>query len=332
MKNFEEKFLKEIEIKSKLKSKKVSKYWLNYTKIILSRIKKRHSKNLGFDQELTVGFGDDKKKITNKDLEIFRKKFFFLKFFEKLYLIRKILFIYLNYKKNQNYLKLLNEIKKKLASKPKNISKILLNRNFENVSTYVKFNNIKISKTYFKLLILYNITESKLLKHNKKVENIIDIGSGYGAFIDIFNILNSKKNYQYYLIDIFPINFVAFTYLRQFYKNLVYFLLSNSRQINKKFLIVPEFLFKNISSKKNSIFFNFSSFQEMELYQVKNYVHEIKKTSNSYLVVFIYKSFGNNKIANRVEEILKLNLKLHFEKKYSFKGFLNGKYQIYKIN
>ena len=39
MKNFDEKLFREIEIKSKLKSKGTSKYWFNYSRAILSKLK-----------------------------------------------------------------------------------------------------------------------------------------------------------------------------------------------------------------------------------------------------------------------------------------------------
>lgn len=327
MKNFDDLF-REIEIKSKLKSKGTSNYWFNYSGAILSKLKEP-SNNFDFSHELTIGFGDERKKINESDIKVYKEKYFFLKFLLKLDLIRKILFIYLNYKKHKNYLKLLNKISKNLGE-IKNLNKISLNRSFKNSKSFINFKNIKISKTYFKLLILYNLTESKLLINRKK--NIIDIGSGYGAFIDIFNILNPNKNYLYYLIDIFPINFITFIYLKQMYNNNVSFLLNNSVKKRTKFLVVPNFLFEKILTKKNNIFFNFNSFQEMSLTQVKSYINKIKKTSKSYLVIFIYKSLKNNKTSNRIEELLKLNFKIYFEKKYNIVGFLNGKYQIYKIN
>jgi putative sugar O-methyltransferase len=119
------------------------------------------------------------------------------------------------------------------------------------------------------------------------LKSIIEIGSGYGGFIEVF--VKSFPHITYFNFDIAPQLYVAQQYLSAVFPGQVYtyenFLSNEKIEFGKyRIFCLPTWALETIPQTDFDLFINSASFQEMEPKVVKNYYSLIKdKVKYAYL-------------------------------------------------
>ncbi len=317
---------------------KPSDYWKEYTELIESVIKKSKLSKFGISYNLTRGFGEamaypwEREKFAFKKFSSSRLRKL-IKFDLIYFFIRKMLTDFAHAKqrsrafdKNAYFFK-----EKKYIEKASQKNSIVVRR--LGINKYFKVNNkdvtwnIMQSFVYFEL-IKKIISQSKFKYSLEKLieGNTVDIGGGYGGFLDAISIFKSSKNIGSksinFQIDQFPVTFIANQYLKYRYgKDLIkpaYNIQTiKEKETNldrQKFRVIQNNIANKISNLNIGFFFNSNSFQEMEKFQIVEYAEFINrnKSSNSVLAFFCYL---NEREQNNSEKVL-----LTFSKYFKFIG------------
>ena len=301
---------------------KPSNYWKNYVDSICKEIEKNGFKNYGRKYILTSGGFGDTPKITPRPLirKIFKFPFIY-KFLEKkyvFYILKKVRKNFFSYLKNDDFSKvdLLEYVSDKIDKKTRN----------SNIIRTVEINSKIIPHSYTKGAIYLDMIEKIIEFENLRINikdlfknNVIDIGGGVGSIIHSFYEYKLLKQIntlsKFVLLEQFPISYIA-------KQNLQYFLGESidliDKNINKKSsnILICQNTTLNVANYLNvSLYFNSSSFQEMDKEQIIEYCKfmEKNKAEKSYLACFLYPS---NKPNNSDKEVLKI-----LNKRYNLLGW-----------
>ena len=323
---------------------KPSSFWHQYVNDICNEIEKNGFKNYGTSYKLTYGGFGDTPKITPRPLlrKIFKIPLIY-KYFEKKYvyfvLDRVKKNFYNNLSKDQfAKMDLLIHLSKKLNIKTINskvVRKILVEGN-------------QIPHSYTKGAIYLDIIEKIIDFYNLKIDfnnlfnsNIIDIGGGIGSILHCYFEFNKINNFNkkalFILLDQFPVSYIAKQNLEYFTENKVSILSDNNSLINgSKMYVLQNTTSSKLTNLNISFYFNSSSFQEMEEYQVLDYCKFIENNAaeESYLASFLYPSNNDLNSDKAILKILsnKFNL-LGWDKNYfdKYQGGTSGILYLYKI-
>ena len=212
---------------------KPSDYWKEYTELIESVIKKSKLSKFGISYNLTRGFGEamaypwEREKFAFKNFSSSRLrkliKFDFIYFF-----IRKILMDFAHAKQRNrafdNFASFFND---NIYIVKASLENSIVTRRL-GINKYFKVNNkdvtwnIMQSFVYFELIKkIISQSKFKYSFENLIAGNTVDIGGGYGGFVDAISIFKSSKNIGSnsinFQVDQFPVTFIANQYLKYRY-------------------------------------------------------------------------------------------------------------------
>jgi hypothetical protein len=322
----------------KITSKNSSKYWDNYVKSIVNEIEVNGLKNFGKKFVITSGGFGDVPKLTPRPLarRVFKIPIIY-KFLEKkytYYLVNKIKNNFFNLLRNDKFelSDLLIHLGNKLNTKTKPF----------NLIRTVKIKNNLIPHSYTKGAINLDIILKVIDFYNLNIsfedlyaKNIMDIGGGIGSILHSFKEHNEMNKYnqdsKYYLIEQFPVSYLA-------YKNLLYF---NDGDVsinsdNDKLNVITNTSIGSLNYLNISFFFNSSSFQEMDINQIEEYISFIKThaSKKSYLACFLYPSNKQLSSDKKVVRVMNNHFELlGWDKNYydKYQGGIQGILYLYKV-
>lgn len=125
----------------------------------------------------------------------------------------------------------------------------------------------------------------KYLPGNDEIKTVLEIGGGFGT---LGEILNFSEDIKYINIDIPPISFVSWNYLKQIYKNEIEPYVHDRESIRIVDLkACSVFNSWDIEKFEGSVdlFVNYISFQEMEPDIVVNYLNHIKRLDAKWILL-----------------------------------------------
>ena len=344
---------------------KPSKYWKEYTELIESIIKKSKLSKFGISYNLTRGFGEamaypwEREKFAFKSVSSSRLRKL-IKIDLIYFFIKKILIDFAHAKqrsrafdKNASFFKDKTYIEKVCKENSIVTRRLGINKYFKANNKDITW-NIMQSFVYFELIKkIISQSKFKYILENFIGGNTVDIGGGYGGFVDAISIFKSSKNIGNksinYQIDQFPVTFIANQYLKYRYgRDLIqpaYNLQTikenstNQDQDRQKFRLIQNNITNKISDLNISFFFNSNSFQEMDVYQIEQYAEFINrnKSSNSILACFCYlnqrKENSSEKVFRTFSKYFKFigSSKFGYEK-VKFGGFVPGEMFLFETN
>jgi putative sugar O-methyltransferase len=327
---------------------KPSIYWDLYISRILLEIKRNQLCRFGRNYDLTRGFGDAMSYPFNTIKETRLKT-----------RIQKILKLKILYVPAE---KLLTDFR--TAKKRKNL--YLNNFDLFTDHDFLDYFTVDIADTTYKLGInkyflmagrdipwsyiqpfVYFKLINEILKQNSLTlkdyfdGNVIDIGGGYGSFLD--TIFLYKNYYKVgigsinYILDQFPVTYIANQYLKFRHGDALLPPISSSFssdqldaiQISSKYSqylrVIQNNLTKDIKDLNIKFFFNSNSFQEMSQEQIEEYMRFIarNKAKSSIIACFFY-AIDRNALKNNALNILSQNFKLIGSSSYLGNGLVKG--------
>ena len=143
--------------------------------------------------------------------------------------------------------------------------------------------------------------------------NVLEIGGGYGALIDSLNLLYSNLSHGHSdCIDLFPANYICYSYLRARYGTLVGARFDESQNIKRIEVLGTIDESQLFSGRRYNLVFNSNSFQEMSIEQVEHYVTFAAEcmTEDALLCCFIYRSKHPTNSGDNALEILNKNFSI----------------------
>ena len=155
-------------------------------------------------------------------------------------------------------------------------------------------NNISPSFVYS----LHYAVELSNYSKIEDLENVLEIGAGFGSFAEVICKLN--KNVKYTILDISPISYISTQYLKTVFPDEVSDVRDYQNNIKKRITILPVSYIKDLRNISFSLFVNHASFQEMELNTIKNYLSFIK--AEKFFISSLIK--GHKSKANNQEKII----------------------------
>ncbi len=150
------------------------------------------------------------------------------------------------------------------------------------------------------------LNSSKLIEINK-IQNIIEIGGGYGCMADIFIRLNRKISYTIY--DMYEVNLLQYYYLKMNNHN------PSLGKVSGKINLISELnqINKFIARNKNYCFIANWSISEFPVKFRKKFLYTIN--NSKYSIISFQENFENinnlkffNKIKNKLKEKFIVNL------------------------
>jgi putative sugar O-methyltransferase len=183
------------------------------------------------------------------------------------------------------------------------------------------FNDKKYSRSSLNYLLGLCFLD-KFLSKEDKIDTIMEIGGGFGT---LGEILSFSKNKKYINLDINPISWIAWKYLKNIYKDKIF---KNLNIKKTKIANLPACSVLNSWNIENlegkiDLFVNFISFQEMEPNIVENYLNHIVGFKPKWILLRNIKEgkqrkTNKNKVgvknpikSNHYIDILKNNYSLH---------------------
>lgn len=327
---------------------KPSKYWQDYTNLILSEIRKDELRGFGKSYNLTRGFGDamhfPKRARVRKLI-----KFPFL--YEP---VEKFLALRRQKKQQQGVF----ESSKNFFSKKSYIDKLSKELNGVTEALGInRYNLIERNKVPWRYLQFFAYIEliHQLIKTNKLTidigdllnGNTMDIGGGYGPVTDGFfcykRMNNIGANSTDYILEQFPVAFIANQYLSYRHKNNIMFplssdnnLITKEEQTGRKIRVIQNTASDYVKNLNIGLFFNSNSFQEMDQSQIKYYSKFMKKnkSGSSYLLCFFYSNYDVSSGRNSPEpslEIFETEFSLLGKSVLTLDGFVSGTLYLFKI-
>jgi putative sugar O-methyltransferase len=170
---------------------------------------------------------------------------------------------------------------------------------------YFVFDSKNYSRCFLNYLIGLNFLKKSV--NTESIENILEIGGGYGTLCEIF--LKAAQNTFYVNIDIPPVAAISSYYLTQLFGEDSILTYDQSRdmeeidivELKKEYrcaIFCPWQLPKIRGSFE--LFVNFMSFQEMEPDVVENYISYIEKLTSKYVLLRNSRS-GKRKAKNQYD-------------------------------
>ena len=320
-----------------------SQYWKNYVHSICNEIEKNGLEYYGKKYILNSGGFGDTPKITPRPLirKIFKIPFIY-KFLEKKYVyyqLKKIRKNFFNHLKNDDFSKveLLEFISNKIDKKTRN----------SNIIRTVEVNSNLIPHSYAKGSICLDIIEKIIEFQNLDLgindlfkNNVVDIGGGVGSIIHSFYEYKLMKSYhpssKFILLEQFPVSYIAKQSLEYFCDDNIEMIDLNTNNSSSKILVCQNTSLKDINNLNVSLYFNSSSFQEMDKKQIEEYCDfmEKNKAHNCYLACFLYPSNKSNNSDKEVLKILNKKFKLiGWDKNYfdKYQGGIQGNLYLYTL-
>lgn len=192
----------------------------------------------------------------------------------------------------------------------KNLKKTynLPNACLENPSDVINLCGETIGKSYFDSYVrIYNF--SQVVDFNNK-KSLFEIGGGFGANIHVLISMYPNIKKIVYL-DIPPLLYIATEYLKSIYNNSVidYLVTKNNESINFKdddsleIICIAPWQIEKLDSDID-LFWNSSSFQEMSLNMVSNYLDYLKLVTNDNTSFCTY--FYDSKYFTESKDLLKI--------------------------
>ena len=183
-----------------------------------------------------------------------------------------------------------------------------------------KYKNYKLSNIF-----LTHVSHYLFFRGCKKIQNILEIGAGYGSLARI--ILNNEKNLtNYYIIDLPESLAASYIYLKHSFSSYNHILISNLSDFSKVKVkdkniiyipntIINKTIIENIN--KVDILINTGSFQEMEKQAsdsyfkiISNYIKPEYLYSNNYFLN--HTEIGTNEEISQKEKPIIPNLNTNF--------------------
>lgn len=184
-------------------------------------------------------------------------------------------------KYNQIRLNQIENFLKRDKKSLKHYKNLLPKKNIGKSKFYVKHHNSFIDFIFCENFFSFLLLEKYAFK--KKVENIIEIGGGFGS---LARIISSKRNVKYFLIDLPETNLLSTYYLHKNFPQKKIFTYSDcksdfisSKDVEKyDFIILPPWI--NFKDIKFQIFINMRSMMEMNFKIIKKYFDLIHSTAD----------------------------------------------------
>lgn len=156
--------------------------------------------------------------------------------------------------------------------------------NYGNPIEQFKFNG----KLYSRSALNYILGLCFLKKHlgaKDKIKTVLEIGGGFGT---LGEILKYSKNIKYINIDIPPISYISWKYLKNIYDNKMGQYFHDYEKIEiQKLPYCSVFNSWDIEKLEGTIdlFVNFISFQEMEPNNIENYLKHVKRLNAKWILL-----------------------------------------------
>ena len=323
-----------------------SEYWSSYVDIVKAEIENEGLNGFGTSYDLTKGFGDAMSYPKRTRV----RKYIPLPF---IYLWIEKFLTTLKFSKSQH--KTFNESKNFFTntlfieelSKELNetVSKLGINR-------YAYVNNNKVPWRYLQAFTYFELIE-KILNNNKFDNslkeilsgNSIDIGGGYGPFIDSISLYKASISNNCgvnYLLDQFPVSYIANQYLHHRYKEKLLPPIISRQSLrdeendstNSQYIRVIQ---SNVASELTDLninfFFNSNSFQEMDSYQIESYSDFIKNnaTNSAVLACFFYDRADGNDTSQMPLNILRKKFAEIGSEILNLNGYIKGTLYLFSV-
>ena len=324
----------------------ISEYWQSYVDIILGEIKESGLDGFGTSYNLTKGFGDAMS-------------------FPRRPKIRRLLVFPFLYIPVERYLALMNHNRVSMSSFANAMDFFYQNEFIDHVTgelspvtkelginRYMNVNGSDIPWRYMQAIGYIELLSNRQGWGGEvpTIEqlfdgNTMDIGGGYGPFVDALSIFKATSNVgcksTNYLLDQFPVSFIANQYLTYRYDLDVLppvldvddLRTSETGRDGQSFRVIQNTSAKDIKGLDIKFFFNSASFQEMDVKQIQEYVHFIKNNSSdlSYLACFYYPSSKDSNSLAASLEIFNKEFKVLGQKSLDLKGFVKGTMYLFRI-
>lgn len=296
-----------------------SEYWAPYVKLILDEIKRAKLDGFGRTYNLTRGFGDAKaypkdiihpNRIPTRIERYLRYPWMFLP-------AEKIVTDFRNFQKTRKTYNLISHLLKDKPLVSAITSEVSPDCKRLGINRLYKIGSGHLPQSYFQGLFYYELINEILESQQTSTiqdafdGNFMDIGGGYGPFVDSVSIF--KKHYKIathsinYLLDQFPVAYIGNQYLQfrhpsHLLKPLVSKRFNENAEIeeDKKldgsfFRVIQNSATEALENLKIKMFFNSNSFQEMDEKQIRLYVKFMRrnKSKNSLLACFFYANQRN---------------------------------------
>ena len=222
------------------------------------------------------------------------------------------------------------------------------------INRYMLIEGSKVPWRYLQFFayieLIHQLIETNKLKIN--IEdllngNTLDIGGGYGPVTDGFysykRMNNIGNNSTDYILEQYPVSFIANQYLTYRHKDIILYPLSSDNDLLTKkeeaghnIRVIQNTASDNLKNLNIGLFFNSNSFQEMDLSQVKHYSKFMKenKSSSSYLMCFYYADYDFNSGRNSPKpslEIFESEFNLLGKSVLSLDGFVDGTLYLFEV-
>ena len=157
--------------------------------------------------------------------------------------------------------------------------------NFGNPVEQFEFDGKKYSRSSLNYILGLCMLKKHLTK-NDGIKNVLEIGGGFGT---LGEILKYSNDIRYIDIDIPPVSFVAWKYLKNVYGDIQIEKFESLKEITnidnlKLCSVFNSWEIEKIHGKID-LFVNFISFQEMEPHIVQNYLNHVKRLNPEWILL-----------------------------------------------
>lgn len=166
---------------------------------------------------------------------------------------------------------------------------------------------------------------NNFLSKEDKIDTVMEIGGGFGT---LGEILSFSKNKKYINLDIDPISWIAWKYLKNIYKDKIF----KNLNIKKTKIsnlpacsVLNSWNIENLEGKID-LFVNFISFQEMEPNIVENYLNHIVRFKPKWILLRNIKE-GKQKKTKKNKVGVKNPIKSNY-----YIDILKNNYSLYERN
>jgi putative sugar O-methyltransferase len=334
---------------------KASEYWTQYVPRITREINNHQLKRFGKNYELTRGFGDAmayprhriKNALKTRTQKILRFPFFYIPAETLLTDFRQSLSRRRTFKENANHFDdqgFISYLVEEIAPVTRRLG----------VNRYFLVKGKDIPWGYMQTFVYFQLIKAIIQKHEEKKSladlfdgNVMDIGGGYGPFLDsigIFKQYNDVGNHSVnFLLDQFPVTFIANQYLKYRHRDQLrapviskYNNDLGKRNDNAKstqsFQVIQNNMTDHLSGLNIKLFFNSNSFQEMDSAQITAFTDMVQKNkaAGAKLASFIY-SNQRNAPDETVLNILNSKFTLIGSQSFWGRGFVTGTMYLFDV-
>ena len=214
---------------------------------------------------------------------------------------------------------------KKLGYKFENILKIFDDKNLGNNNIYLKIDKYFIDYNQLSIALVFIIIEKYVLNKNNIINNVLEIGAGYG---NLSKMLLLQNNVKYFLVDLPENLLLQIYYLNKSYPELKIYLNMNKKVDVRDlenfdlFFFTPDQIHHIEDNIKFDLAINSSSFSEMEKDSINEYFNFIQKKINSDGFFFNLNRYFKDSVNQKIR-FYEFPYDYYWKKKYSdvFIGF-----------